>query len=422
MSKILFAFLLIFSFIAKADDYHYKDLLIGERAIGLGGSYIAIADDPSGMWYNPAGIIFSFENYFSLSANAYLSTSEVYKNVLKGNNYSYASSNLVPNFFGFTQNYDKWKWGFGIVVPNSDLYDQDDQFDDLSAVAGKVKSFQRRFYRQNTTTSIGLAAATEVKKNLTIGLSVFGNYHVDKTISNQLIVYNANSPNLMTYHFDNGYLTKNVFSVSPKLGMQWMPTKSISVGAVVSKKFTLSGSQKLKSYKNTLNGTGDFPADPTGNVDADLQTATTTGSTKDLSPLELGFGLAYFPDKVFLLTSDFIFYTSDTAYLDFDVQPTWNWSLGGEYYLSDKSVIRGGFYTNNANTPKLLGGSINQPTHVDMYGLTCSYSLISPGSSFAFGVNYATGNGAGQIIGGSTAQQDVTRNSIGVFLTGSYQM
>lgn len=41
---------------ARADDTHYQDFIVGGRAIGLGGAFCALADDPSGLYYNPAGI------------------------------------------------------------------------------------------------------------------------------------------------------------------------------------------------------------------------------------------------------------------------------------------------------------------------------------------------------------------------------
>ena len=42
-----------------ADDLHYVNMLVGNRAAGLGGAYTAISDDPTGCYYNPAGIAFS---------------------------------------------------------------------------------------------------------------------------------------------------------------------------------------------------------------------------------------------------------------------------------------------------------------------------------------------------------------------------
>ncbi|MEO1175145.1 MAG: UPF0164 family protein, partial [Myxococcota bacterium] len=41
---------------ARGDDTHYQDFIVGGRAVGLGGAFTALADDPSGLFYNPAGI------------------------------------------------------------------------------------------------------------------------------------------------------------------------------------------------------------------------------------------------------------------------------------------------------------------------------------------------------------------------------
>ncbi len=148
------------AFTAHADDYHYREALIGERAAGMGGAYIAVADDPSGMWYNPAGIMFSFENYFSLSANVYTQTTEIYRSTIAGQDYTYSSQGLVPSFFGFTQNFGKSKWGFAMVVFNDDRIDQNDVISNVSTTVGGPSSFTRKFFRQNTSTAIGFAYAT----------------------------------------------------------------------------------------------------------------------------------------------------------------------------------------------------------------------------------------------------------------------
>ena len=54
-----------------ADDLHYVNMLVGNRAAGLGGAYTAISDDPAGCFYNPAGIAFSPYTSLSASVNAF---------------------------------------------------------------------------------------------------------------------------------------------------------------------------------------------------------------------------------------------------------------------------------------------------------------------------------------------------------------
>ncbi|MCB9655604.1 MAG: hypothetical protein H6729_15890 [Deltaproteobacteria bacterium] len=56
---------------ARADDTHYNDYPIGARAVGLGGAFTALSDDPSGMFYNPAGIVDVKRTSVEVSTNLY---------------------------------------------------------------------------------------------------------------------------------------------------------------------------------------------------------------------------------------------------------------------------------------------------------------------------------------------------------------
>ncbi|HEY1584663.1 MAG TPA: hypothetical protein VGH63_03185, partial [Polyangia bacterium] len=38
--------------------------IVGARAIGMGGAFTAIADDPTAVWYNPAGTALYGDNVF----------------------------------------------------------------------------------------------------------------------------------------------------------------------------------------------------------------------------------------------------------------------------------------------------------------------------------------------------------------------
>ncbi len=105
------------------NEYYYKNMLVGERAFGLGGAYVAISDDPSGVFHNPAGLVYSLENYVSLSANAFMSSEQKFKDVYPGQDHTYTSEGFVPSFFGFIQNWGKSKVGFAIAVPHTDNLD-----------------------------------------------------------------------------------------------------------------------------------------------------------------------------------------------------------------------------------------------------------------------------------------------------------
>ena len=42
---------------AFAGESHYNHYAVGERAGGMGGAFTALADEATGAYYNPAGIL-----------------------------------------------------------------------------------------------------------------------------------------------------------------------------------------------------------------------------------------------------------------------------------------------------------------------------------------------------------------------------
>lgn len=56
---------------ARADDTHYQDFVLGGRALGLAGAFAAIADDASGLYFNPAGIVDSESSSLQFSTTLY---------------------------------------------------------------------------------------------------------------------------------------------------------------------------------------------------------------------------------------------------------------------------------------------------------------------------------------------------------------
>ena len=47
---------------ANAGPYHFSDILPGDRAMGMGGAFGAVADDSSSIYYNPAGLAFALSS------------------------------------------------------------------------------------------------------------------------------------------------------------------------------------------------------------------------------------------------------------------------------------------------------------------------------------------------------------------------
>ena len=88
------------------DAFHnINGFFLGEKAAGLGGAYTAISDDPSGAYYNPAGLTFAYDNSISFQRAISQEQIKLMKNVIgPGQGYSRNSQNYIPNFFGIVKN------------------------------------------------------------------------------------------------------------------------------------------------------------------------------------------------------------------------------------------------------------------------------------------------------------------------------
>lgn len=413
-----FFLLLLLCVSAWADEYHYKDIIIGERAAGLGGAFVALSDDPSGIFHNPAGIAFAAENYLSVSANAYTTGSQQFKNVFPGKDYTYRNRNFFPALFGFTQSSGKGKLGFAIMAPVSDLVDQDDSITN-DANSSDVRTLTRRFFRQDSTYLFGPAYAREVAKDFSVGVSVLGFYRVEKLIDNQLVQIDPAGTN--KYFIQNSALERQALGVIPKLGLEWMPAPKWSVGFCMAKTYNLATTGKYRLL-STKSGTGNDPVTPTGNFTNDMNsTGSDNVTAKVIAPYVFSLGVAYYTSKDFLLTGQVDFYSAE-PFADYKVRAIYNWSLGAEYYLADWLALRAGAYSNNARSKPLVSGAVNQLPHVNLVGTTMSLSMFRANSSVTLGASYSWGSGQGQAIFNNPAIQTVQQNNLTFYLSGSYQL
>ncbi len=74
-------------------------VLIGPGAGGLGGAFTAIADDPTAIIYNPAGLVHITTNKRSLSYNAYMTATYNVEKILFNSAWK-SEANFTPFFAG----------------------------------------------------------------------------------------------------------------------------------------------------------------------------------------------------------------------------------------------------------------------------------------------------------------------------------
>ena len=214
--------------------------------------------------------------------------------------------------------------------------------------------------------------------------------------------------------------------MQPKIGFQFMPRPSWAIGATASYPFTFAGSGKYSS-RSLITSSGSLP---NGYVSHDINLDSGSISNPRVPRvMQASLGVTNFISKRFLVSGQFDYASADTAYnsgdvaaIPFTLRSTWNASLGAEWYLADSLAFRVGAFTNRANTPAIDPSGTNQAEHVDEYCGALGFSYYHGGTSLSFTGNYGHGNGSGQGVSATTSVQTVTRNTMNLLLSGTYQM
>ena len=387
---------------SMADEFHYNNILIGDRASGMGGAYTAVSDDAGGMYYNPAGIAYSTGKSLSASVNAYNSSNRTYKGVIGGQDWTRSSSTLLPNFFGVMQPVGKIKLGFSYAVPDSNQEDQDQMYSFASAGVNHVINFNNK----NDTNLFGPSIAAQLSDTFSIGTTLYVHKRNTEAILNNSALSTAGT----TYQWVNQYTESDEWGIRPIIGVMWSPADKVSLGLTVMKTFILTSKQLVQQTSTIDSSPGP-------------KRIYNESSDKREYPYQFAAGVAFFPNSSLLISGDLTYSTSyDYTFIGNDNkrEAVLNAALGVEYYLDKKWVVRGGLFTDFANTPKIRNDTSNQFEHIDMYGGSLTVSHFTKNTSISVGGCYKYGDGKAKVAGGANGIQDVTADNWTLFISSSY--
>ncbi len=406
------ALLPVFSTLLLADENHYNNMLIGDRASGLGGAYTAISDDAAGLYYNPAGIVYSEDLKLSASVNALHTSKMTYKGVLGSGDWVRESSSLVPNFFGMTQKMGDGYFGFSYAVTESFVENQDSRFVNVPG----VPLFLVNINNSDDTTKIGPSYALKINEQFHVGATLYFHNRDRELINNQWIRLDND-----TYEWSSRYFESNESGINPILGFMWAPTDVISLGLSVRKTFILDSNTTVQgSCASDINNPGLQAAICIPEAGSPQDPQFFSSDDKRELPLTINIGIAYFPSNKLLVDFDMAYYEA-TQDVFSTTEEVFNFATGLEYYYSENWAFRGGLFTNNANTPKIVSGQANQPDHVDLNGLSLSLTRFTKQSSVTVGFTYSSGEGSAQVLSGVSTIQDLEYSSQAFYLSTSYQ-
>jgi long-chain fatty acid transport protein len=442
-----------------ADEFHYRDILIGDRAAGLGGAYTAISDDASGLYYNPAGIVYSTSTKISGSVNAYNMKTTTYSGISASNpnqEWTRTSAGMVANFFGVVQPLGPGVAGFSIAIPNYELEDQTDNFTNLNAAKRlqNTTSFTQadiekygvnesgNFYadesdaitrqrieynNEDTTTLIGASYAMPITERLSFGATLYG-YTRKKELTlimdSKIKGTDPTDSNKVVY-LDDVFIQKiqtNELGLQPRIGIMWSPVDKISIGLMAQTTFILSQNPEscvrsiratptqqyqITNVPNTSEGISTF-----NKLEDNENTGWICQTIDNKLPTEFNLGVAYFASNALLFSGDFSFATATDRY-----EATWNAAGGAEYFLNPTWAVRGGVYTNNANTHSNVSEYKNP--HINEIGGTFSVTRYTKTSNITVGAGMLSGKGEANLFPNSSHTQDVKTLGVSFYVSTS---
>lgn len=399
---------IIISGYVSADQFHNVNQVVGDRALGMGGAYVAVSDDPAGLYYNPAGIVYASDNSISASVNTLQTQSIVYDDVLAGTyDWQRSSVQLLPNFFGVVQPFGDFKIGISTAIPDAIKENQDQEFDNF----GTIDKFVINLNNTDATYNFSASIAHEVNQDFSVGLTVAYHYRTNESNVNQYIRSSDNS-----LEWTNRYFETVEHGIRPKLGVMWSMADKVSFGLTIDRTFVF-GSETKYQLAQCVTVVGQ------PECDTDTFSGIQTYTNQREYPWQVRTGVAYFPSNKLLVSADVIYNTSiDESLLNGPREATLDYALGMEYYLSLTYALRAGFYTSNANTPEIQTGLTQQEPNIDKYGLTMSLTRFTNDSAVSVGLQSVSGTGKTQLFADSpTLFQDATVSEIVAFISTSYR-
>lgn len=413
---------------ALADIYHYNNVLVGDRANGMGGAYTGIADDASGTYYNPAGIAFAQSNDLSGSANAYYNKSQVYSKVVGNQDYEEQASGVFSPFIGILNKLDRFVPGlvgaFSMYTSDTELLNQDDRWPNTFAGAGTyVDGFHRTVQLKSNTSHISVALGYRLSGRLSVGVGL-RHTTIDQLSQdfqkNTINIYKTVSGDLIRIYeqifYKNERAMLRASAIEPALGVQMALGQAFSIGLTVRKGTVMSEAfesdiDSITTERENTDGLqqSDIPVIKLGSVE-DLKESKPLASI----PGEVRVGMAWFASPRLLLSGDISYYDPATSgkAVFFRRESVLNYALGTEYYITPSIALRAGAFTNNDSRKEIIAGKSGQLAHIDYSGGSLFLAYIQPNSQISFGAVVQQGSGKAQLNSQNLASLQNVKGSI----------
>lgn len=412
--KHVFLFLcisILFAYPIFADEYHNQQVLVGEKAAGLGGTFVALGDGAEACYYNPAGLTQLKISYLSVSSQIF-EYKEIRGKFLADSKEKITSMSFVPSFWGIAKDLGEYKIGFSIVVPKFDDYKMHEQYSNLQMGNLFFNNLRTDRVNNNKNYLIGPSIAKIINPKLSVGTTVYFNFNdiVNRTTSYYDV--NDTAQGVQAKQEINSENSGRGLGFAGIIGMLYKPVDFINVGLSLKTGSRISNTIKIIE-RNYYFGSS------IGDANGIFENKYVEEEIKYTSivPPSIVLGAKWQTNKKLTLVSDISYhFSSNYDKKVYGLDPTGsnyqeelrpieleekiNINFGSEYMLDNYIPLRLGFYTDRSTSPKVSdskldsnGDLMNQELHVDNYGVTINSGVLSQNSTLIFGVKYGWGSG-----------------------------
>lgn len=302
----------------------WNNTLMGCRAIALGAAFVGVADDPSAIYYNPAGLVFQRER-LNISINGfYVMPTHEYIGI-PGSRIQSKFSGSIPQIFFSYKVSDRLTIGFGAYAPFA-----------TGGVDWKKGQFEYPLKSYLGIFSLTPAVSYQVSKKLSLGFNI--------NIYKALLEFDSEMDPYGPIKAE-----ESGSAISGGLGLLFKPTERISIG------LSIRGAAKMKlSGKTSVSTT----VPELGTFDIKLKS-----ETRFNLPWDIEIGASYRISGNFLISASAqytIWSTLDRVQKtigDFETYEEMNFKniliarIGGEFYLPSGLFLRGGVGIDRAASP-----------------------------------------------------------------------
>ncbi len=356
-------------------------------ATARGEAFVATADNPSAIYYNPAGLAqLTGHNFRAGAYGLYLDPT--YKSPNGTEFHNDKDLHVIPQFFySYGAEHSPFSFGLGVYSPYglSSRWPQDTGFRTV-ATEGRL-----------TYVTVNPAAALKLAPNLSIGAGVTINY--GDTDLRQGLVWPYQS-------YDQFKFTGDGWDVGYNLGLLWKPDEKISIGVAFRSSTTINFEGHTEFYNN-VPIPGFLPAFPPQRVDANADFAF---------PLNAVFGISYRPTPKWNLEFDADYTDWSTlgtvtikqaapfppllpqqVPLVLNWEPSWYFEFGATRYLGDGWAVSAGYIYNENSVPD----AHYTPLVADLDRHFISVGVGHKGKRLDLDVAYQFGYGPSRTVSGS---------------------